>query len=313
MKEIISSIQENLAKIETGNITMSEIEQLVSDSRELNERLIVLRYKVYEQGVLGYDTLEIDEAPLSSSEFMIDESEPEKEATEEAPSNVEVSTNSTNSSQVYEMPFELNLFSENIEPETVENLENHSNEILIEETTFISSNMNEELGVEEEIIVHHETSIVEEEQTTFVIEKEEITTVTTFNNIEEEVTPSIETEIKVEVSESPVTTENSDNEIINKIKTIELSLRSNYSIMPLDTLVGSFTLNERLQFINELFDGSSDSFSTAVKKLDSQSNLISAREQVAEFATNNSWDLESEIVEDFLVKICRRYAADLTA
>ena len=83
--------------------------------------------------------------------------------------------------------------------------------------------------------------------------------------------------------------------------------------MPLDTLVGSFTLNERLQFINELFDGSSDSFSTAVKKLDSQSNLISAREQVAEFATNNSWDLESEIVEDFLVKICRRYAADLTA
>jgi hypothetical protein len=36
--------------------------------------------------------------------------------------------------------------------------------------------------------------------------------------------------------------------------------------------------------------------------------LDSARTVVGEFASINNWDLESEIVEDFLVKICRRYA-----
>ena len=76
----------------------------------------------------------------------------------------------------------------------------------------------------------------------------------------------------------------------------------------METLIGSFTLNERLQFINELFEGSSDSFSSAVKKLDVLDGLDTARNVVAEFALSNDWDLESEIVEDFLVKICRRYA-----
>ena len=94
----------------------------------------------------------------------------------------------------------------------------------------------------------------------------------------------------------------------NKLKSIEKSLRINYSIVPLETLIGSFTLNERLQFINELFEGSSDSFSTAVKKLDSLDGLDAARTVVGEFASTNNWDLDSEIVEDFLVKICRRYA-----
>jgi hypothetical protein len=92
------------------------------------------------------------------------------------------------------------------------------------------------------------------------------------------------------------------------LKSIEQSIRINYSIVPLETLIGSFTLNERLQFINELFEGSSDLFSTAVKKLDSLDGLDSARVVVGEFASANNWDLESEIVEDFLVKICRRYA-----
>jgi hypothetical protein len=89
---------------------------------------------------------------------------------------------------------------------------------------------------------------------------------------------------------------------------IEQTIRSDRSVFPLETLIGSFSLNEKLQFINELYDGSSDAFSSATKKLDTCQNMGEAREQLSDFSSTYNWDLESEIVEDFIFKICRRYA-----
>lgn len=310
MKEIISSIQENLAKIDAGNITMSEIEQLVSDSRELNERLIVLRYKVYEQGVLGYDTSY--ESELPSDEFANEDAQSENIRFEDT--SIAIETPETEVPvNTFEIPFELNLFSDSSTIEEPQIELNQIEETIIEDNTHIQSIIDEENGIEEQIITHEQTSIIEEEDVSIVIETEEVTTITTYNDTEQAESIHMEEEIDTVSEQQSNSTLNSNSETINKLQSIEQNLRSNYSIMPLDTLVGSFTLNERLQFINELFEGSSDAFSTAVKKLDSQSNLISARAQVAEFAENNTWDLESEIVEDFLVKICRRYAADLSA
>ena len=77
----------------------------------------------------------------------------------------------------------------------------------------------------------------------------------------------------------------------------------------MDTLVGSFGLNERLQYINELFDGSSEDFSNAVKTLDNQSSSQNAFLKVAEIGTLNNWDIQSETVEEFMQKIKRRYYA----
>jgi hypothetical protein len=73
-------------------------------------------------------------------------------------------------------------------------------------------------------------------------------------------------------------------------------------------LIGSFGLNERLQFINELFDGSSENFSNAIKTLDVQASSENARTKVAEFAVSNNWEVESETVVEFMQKIIRRYA-----
>jgi hypothetical protein len=89
---------------------------------------------------------------------------------------------------------------------------------------------------------------------------------------------------------------------------IEQTIRSDRSVFPLETLIGSFSLNEKLQFINELYDGSSDAFSSATKKLDACQHMSEAREQLSDFSSTYNWDLESEIVEDFIFKICRRYA-----
>ncbi|MEN9940848.1 MAG: hypothetical protein RL286_343, partial [Bacteroidota bacterium] len=90
---------------------------------------------------------------------------------------------------------------------------------------------------------------------------------------------------------------------------MEANIRDNRSIFPLETLAGAFTLNEKLQFINELFDGSSDDFSSSVKQLDQLTNMDAARNMLAELSQSFNWDTESEIVEDFIYKICRRHAA----
>ena len=69
MKELVSTIQSLLAKVEEGNISQVEMEQLVADARELNERLIVLRYKVYEQGIFEIQPTVNQEAEVELPEI----------------------------------------------------------------------------------------------------------------------------------------------------------------------------------------------------------------------------------------------------
>ena len=89
----------------------------------------------------------------------------------------------------------------------------------------------------------------------------------------------------------------------------ESQMTDSFALSKLDTLIGSFGLNERLQFINELFEGSSEAFSEAVKMLDTRTGMDSAREKMAEFAQGNNWDnADPETVSDFVSKIKRRYA-----
>jgi hypothetical protein len=90
---------------------------------------------------------------------------------------------------------------------------------------------------------------------------------------------------------------------------MEANIRDNRSVFPLESLIGAFTLNEKLQFINELFEGSSDDFSSHIKQLDQLASMDAARNMLAELSQTFNWDTESEIVEDFIYKICRRHAA----
>jgi len=325
MKELISAIQSLLVKVEEGNISQTEMEQLVADARELNERLIVLRYKVFEQGIFEVQPtvdpevqIELPEIDLTIEIDDLPEETPPNQSIEEdkvSPEIIELQF-SENAELNTEKELKVDLFSSEIpteelsvelnfdeeqeqeENEQVEEQEEQQEEQIIEENTTITSSYDEETHVETQEITHHQTSVIETEESTTLIETEETITITNIENpVEENEASQVETPIA-----------SGDSETESKLKSIEKSLRINYSIVPMETLIGSFTLNERLQFINELFEGSSDSFSTAVKKLDALDGLDSARSVVSEFASTNNWDLESEIVEDFLVKICRRYA-----
>lgn len=106
---------------------------------------------------------------------------------------------------------------------------------------------------------------------------------------------------------SPASSGSTPADFDKRFAEIKQALTGQLGFDKLDTLVGSFGLNERLQYINELFDGSSDAFSEAVKLLDNQPDIETAKAKAAQFSASNSWDLESDTVEEFMQKLCRRY------
>lgn len=95
---------------------------------------------------------------------------------------------------------------------------------------------------------------------------------------------------------------------LDLLNIVDNSISSQLAGRKIETLSGAFGINQRLLYINELFDGSGDAFSDAIKILDSQPGLDEASTKVEELAFKNSWNPEEDVVLEFLAIIKRRYA-----
>ena len=94
---------------------------------------------------------------------------------------------------------------------------------------------------------------------------------------------------------------------IDTIEHIDNSVNASFNGSRLDTLVGSFGLNQKMRYINNLFNGSSDLFSDSIKILDSKSTPEEAEKFISSLSLKYNWDLESTIVIEFIDFINRRY------
>jgi len=276
MKELVSAIENGLKKISKGNITLIELEETVASSRELYERLLIVRYKVYENSILANE--ESEELEIVDKETEVKK---EEETNPDENKDIEIIFEEETNDIAEDSIIRFDLFAT---PEIESEVE--EDEVLPEVEKEIEQSIEEDVLPEIEI---KEEELVEEN-----LDSEE--------EIENTANDSAETSKEI--------TEDASS-LFPKLMKIEKSIAQNYQVMILETLIGSFTLNERLQFINELFDGSSDLFSSAIKRLDALDNRDSARSVIAEYAAENNWDLDGEVVEDFMLKICSRYAANL--
>ena len=276
MKELVSAIENGLKKISKGNITLIELEETLASSRELYERLLIVRYKVYENSILADEESEELEVVDKKTEV-----KKEEETIPDENKDIEIIFEEETNDIAEDSIIRFDLFAT---PEIESEVE--EDEVLPEVEKEIEQSIEEEVLPEIEI---KEEELVEEN-----LDSEE--------EIENTANDSAET--SKEIAEDA-------SSLFPKLMKIEKSITQNYQVMTLETLIGSFTLNERLQFINELFDGSSDLFSSAIKRLDALDNRDSARSVIAEYAAENNWDLDGEVVEDFMLKICSRYAANL--
>jgi hypothetical protein len=301
MKTILSNLTERLSLLESGHLTQAEMELLVEDSKELYERLIILRYKLYETNVFipqatvepmfSETTSPIMEEVETPAFDLFEMGEEEQVPTEEEGSNHQVEVEEPEIPMVEASLFDMAIETPSVSVDLTEEEEH------LEELEIIEPEIQE---TADELLTTAESDHIEEND----LENE---------HMDEEV-------VSVEIPEPLVSAEpqanfldditNPETTSINSawILQIEQTIRSDRSVFPLETLIGSFSLNEKLQFINELYDGSSDAFSSATKKLDACQHMSEAREQLSDFSSTYNWDLESEIVEDFIFKICRRYA-----
>ncbi len=116
-------------------------------------------------------------------------------------------------------------------------------------------------------------------------------------------------EDKIVIEKVSLSTSSPENlKFLNKYGKTDPSLENQLSLSKLDSLIGSFGLNERLHFINDLFDGSSESFAEAIKVIDSQSNIEEALLKTSQYANQFNWEDDNETIEDCVLKIKRRYA-----
>ena len=276
IKTILGHLQNGVEKLESGHLSPEDMELLVEDAKELYERMVILRYKIYETNVLG-----VKEAVISASI---------RQTEIETPIDLFGSIDEPTPAPAFEVTFANDEPSESTIGDEEETLEEDLFEQEDEEEASEEETIEQEL-IEEETIVENLFEEVEEE----AFEEEAI---------EEETIEQVVTEQAAPSSWEP---EFSGDQPIWMAE-MEANIRDNRSVFPLESLIGAFTLNEKLQFINELFDGSSDDFSSNVKQLDQLASIDAARNMIAELADTFSWDKESEIVEDFIYKICRRYA-----
>ena len=284
IKTILGHLQSGVEKLESGHLSPEDMELLVEDAKELYERMVILRYKIYESNVLGVKEAVIS-ASIRHTEIetpidlfgAIDEPTPEPE--------FEV-TFANGESEILDQEASTEQWQE--EEEEVEELilEKEEEEPIIEENEVVEPI---------QAVVEH---MLEEEKEEEPIQEEE--------EIEEPI-QTFEDPIQKTEAPTPWEPEFSGDQPIWMAE-MEANIRDNRSVFPLESLIGAFTLNEKLQFINELFDGSSDDFSSNIKQLDQLASIDAARNMIAALANTYTWDTESEIVEDFIYKICRRYA-----
>lgn len=146
MKELRKNIEEKLEALEKGSLELSELEGLVEASRELYERLLIVKYKAYEKYGEPQTEEEQPEAKVvEAKEEIIEEVAPNDFTAEEEVEEAQPS-------------FDFSMMSEEKEEATV------SEEVVEEEETLVQ---------EQEEVAEDEVDIFKESHTEKVEEEDE--------------------------------------------------------------------------------------------------------------------------------------------
>lgn len=276
MHALIEEITALLAKIKSGEATLNELEAFAAAANQLNERAIILRYKAIEAKVYGRTgAVPVSETPAAVKEEIV----PIIEAQEVHPEPEE------------EPSFDL--FGMNTEEEEEESL--------FSTTEVVSGNNDSEVREEEtpfELIEDKVEEAVEEDPIqAFVEPVREI-------EKEEEKAPVI----PEPAFAAPIENTQGLHPIYGKLNSNDGTLAARLMSVRLETLKGAFGFNERLQIIQELFNGSNDEFNSLIDQIENITSKDQARSLVSSYANKYHWDADSQLAIELVQKVERKYA-----
>lgn len=153
----------------------------------------------------------------------------------------------------------------------------------------------------------------DKEKDIIVDSKEESIAITEVIPEEPVIVQNLEEELFSNVTESSAQEDEIVEEFIEELKeSLDIALLIRETKKPveaLDTLIGSFSLKEKLQYINQLFGGSSEVFASAVKHLDESGNMEKAESHLVYLANEYKWiQAETDVVKKIISKVYARYA-----
>jgi hypothetical protein len=279
IENIINKITELSAKLNQATLTQEELEDFQNLTTALNERVIILNYKAKEAKVFGEPEPDLENIVI---EIPIVKEEPIVEQAPTSPSPI-------NEEELSGILFD---FSAPDKPEVNTSKEEDLTEINLSE-------QDDENEISEDVTSEKEEDVKEPIES----KKSEIITpevVTEIQPKEESITATRITEIK---TDSAVY---SFYERFSKVT--DDSVMGMLGAQKIDSLSGAFGLNDRMQFINELFEGDSEKFSTTIEVLDNQETKEAAKIKLSEIAAQHQWEPDNILVEDLVKLVQRRYA-----
>ncbi len=271
MNVVLKSIEKHLSALEEGTLNAEGLEEFVHQTRSLYEQAVILQYKAYEKQVFS-SVASKHEAPSEPAVF-------EKE---------EISTLPTIESA------DLTTQSFHFEPEVTD----FEATVITEKEPVVAFNNQPTLDFD-----------FDGEQK--AQEREELHAAR-LDRLSEHVQPEPlafeqeNVEIVAEVP-TPTTPVHGGALLHNKFGVIDELFFKRIGHTRLSTLQQSFPLNDRMVYIRELFRGSGETFSDALKRLDSATGYSEALEVASGYAQDFDWNLESNTVEGFVTMIKRRH------
>jgi len=316
MKSLLKKLEEGIKKLENGSISSLEMDELVQTAREVQEKLLVVRFKLYEQQIFP-------ERIHTPVDLVLDSLSSENTTEIEKPIDLNLEETEGEEATGTDIAEDL-IVDEEIE-QPVEYKPN-PRELIIDTVVQkpIETQGVVELSFEDEAqdSVDEKIASSEDEEDQAPSKNDEQMEESTDELIEE---PSSETQMDEDSQQSEESastldlTKEEPAEATNYVtsakemefKSLEKVIAAKTSLEKLETLIGSFTLNDKLLFINSLFDGSSDAFAKAVKSLEATSTMSEARGILITYAEDLHWEMDNEVVEDFVERICQRHADKL--
>lgn len=274
MHALIEEITALLAKIKSGEATLTELEAFAAATNQLNERAIILRYKAIEAKVYGKPfTAPVPETPMVVKEEIVPiiEAQEVHLEPEEEPS--------------------FDLFGIDSEEEE---------EAQLQKTEIVSGKDTE--SREEEIPFELVEETVEDE----AVEEEPIEAfIEPVHEMKEEEKAPV---IPEPAFAAPIENTQGLHPIYGKLNSNDGTLAARLMSVRLETLKGAFGFNERLQIIQELFNGSNDEFNSLIDQIENISSKEQARSLVSSYANKYHWDADSQLAIELVQKVERKYA-----
>lgn len=278
-KKQIEEVQNLVSRLENGNLAKEDLTTLESLTRMIHERSVILKYLAFANSEVENDSKNV--------------------ATEENVIFTEDTADKT--PETFEQPAdnkpEIDLFG-SFEKKEVEDLVEDEVETPLSIADIMGDLQKEEPDFVNEIVAQELSEKVVEE-----MEEMDLT-----EKVVEEMEEIEIVEKVVEAMDNIPDEEGENSTFLDQLSMNDDSLHSLLSTSKIDSLVGAFSLNEKLRFMNDLFDGSSDDFNETVKMLDTQENKDSAHKIINSIASKFDWETEDEAVVEFISFINRRYA-----